>query len=88
MAKKSTKNGYKTKLSRRQRQRRQEKLVSTLIYAFLAICVASFAAIGVSNAADSRADRSEWIVQEGQMEILAAPAASMATPMKYSSQLM
>ncbi len=76
MAKKSTKNGYKTKLSRRQRRRRQEKLVSTLIYAFLAICVASFAAIGVSNAADSRANRSEWIVQEGQMEILAAPAAN------------
>lgn len=76
MTKKSTKNRTKTKLSRRQQRRRQEKLVATLIYAFLVVCVASFAAIGISNAADSRTSRTEWIVQGGEMEILAAPAAN------------
>ena len=76
MAKKSTKNRTKTKLSRCQKQRRQEKMVSVLIYAFLAICIGSFAAIGVSNGMDTRQKSEEWIVQGGHMEILAAPAAN------------
>jgi len=76
MATKSTKNRKKTKLTKRQLRRRQEKMVSVMIYAFLAICVGSFAAIGVSNAVDSGAKKTEWIVQGGEMEILAAPAAN------------
>ena len=75
MAKKSTKNRTKNSSARRRKQRRQEKMVAVLIYAFLAICIGSFAAIGVSNAVDSRQKSEEWIVQ-GEMEILAAPAAN------------
>jgi len=76
MAKKSTKYRYKSKSDRKAARRRQEKLVTTLLYVFLGICVASFAAIGVTNSVKSGNEGIEWIVQEGEMEILAAPMAN------------
>lgn len=77
MAKKSTKYRIKSKPSRREMRRRQERLVTTVLYVFLAICIGSFAAIGVSNNVGSRGKSAgEWIVREGEMEILAAPVSN------------
>ncbi|MBQ9950890.1 MAG: CapA family protein [Clostridia bacterium] len=76
MAKKSTKYRIKTKLSKREMRRRQERMVAGVIYAFLAICVGAFASIGVSNSLNSRSASTQWIVREGEMEILAAPAGN------------
>lgn len=76
MAKKSTKYRNNSKRSRREQKRKQQRLVTTLIYAFLVICVGSFVSIGISNSAGSRSSANEWIVQDGEMEILAAPAAN------------
>lgn len=76
MAKKSTKYRIKNKQSRRAQKRRQERLVAAMVYLFLAVCVGAFAGIGVMNASGTKNDGMEWIVQDGEMEILAAPAAN------------
>lgn len=76
MAKKSTKYRINSKAALRAKRRRQEKMVSVILYAFLGLCVASFAAIGVSNSVGPKSVGIEWIVKEGEMEILAAPMAN------------
>lgn len=75
MAKKSTKN----RIKKHQARRKESRMVTILVYALLAVCMGSFAGIGVVNTiyALPKPDNGEWIVQEGDVEILAAPAANV-----------
>ena len=60
------------KARRRRRQRRQLMLTSL----FLLVCVGAFASLSLLNRrAPDRADTQQWYVADGEMQILAAPAA-------------
>lgn len=72
MAKKSTKK-RNTKRSRKQIKKRQERLVTLGVCAFLLLCVGAFASIGLMNSVAANRTETEWYVQGEQMEILAAP---------------
>ena len=61
------------KARRRRRQRRQLMLMSV----FLLVCVGAFASLSLLNrSTPDRADAQQWYVADGEMQILAAPAAS------------
>ncbi len=61
------------KARRRRRQRRQLGLMSL----FLLVCVGAFASLSLLNRrAPDRAEAQQWYVADGEMQILAAPAAS------------
>ncbi len=60
------------KARRRRRQRRQLMLTSL----FLLVCVGAFASLSLLNRrAPDRAETQQWYVADGEMQILAAPAA-------------
>ena len=60
------------KARRRRRQRRQLMLTSL----FLLVCVGAFASLSLLNRrAPDRAEAQQWYVADGEMQILAAPAA-------------
>ena len=60
------------KARRRRRQRRQLGLMSL----FLLVCVGAFASLSLLNRrAPDRAETQQWYVADGEMQILAAPAA-------------
>ena len=60
------------KARRRRRQRRQLGLMSL----FLLVCVGAFASLSLLNRrAPDRAEAQQWYVADGEMQILAAPAA-------------
>lgn len=61
------------KARRRRRQRRQLMLTSL----FLLVCVGAFASLSLLNrSTPDRAEAQQWYVADGEMQILAAPAAS------------
>lgn len=86
MAKKSTKYRNKSTLSRKQIRRRQEQMVTRMVYGFLMLCVVVFAGIGVTNSVGGRPASTEWVVRDAQMEILAAPAAPATLDRDNSAQ--
>ncbi len=60
------------KARRRRRQRRQLMLTSL----FLLVCVGAFASLSLLNrSTPNRAETQQWYVADGEMQILAAPAA-------------
>lgn len=76
MATKSTKNRKKSARARRAARRRQQRMLTAVVFVLLFVCIGAFASIGVVNASKSKsAAPTEWIVEDGGMEILAAPAA-------------
>lgn len=75
MPKKSTKK-RNSRRSRKQMKKRQERLMTVVVCAFLLLCVGAFASIGLMNNAAPRDDRTQWYVEDGQMEILAPPMGS------------
>lgn len=77
MAKKSTKNRNIKKLTRRQIRRRQERIITALVFAFLFVCVGAFASIGLLNSHGTDRTASQWIVTGQNVEIL-PPAAPVA----------
>lgn len=60
----------------RRSQQRQERLITIAVAAFLFLCVGSFVSIRILNDATAHKSTSEWYVEDGQMEILAAPVAN------------
>ena len=74
MAKKSTKNRKNAAKSRRAQRRRQERTAGIIVCAFLCICIGICAAVRIANSRGPKTSGGQWVVADGEMEIL-APAA-------------
>jgi len=74
MARKMTKKRNSGK-TRRQMKRRREQLTTLAVCAFLFLCVGSFVTVGMINARDAKKPAEQWYVEDGDVEILAAPMA-------------
>ena len=75
MAKKMTKKRNSARL-RKQMKKRQERLVTMGVYAFLVLCVGAFVSIGLMNSRATDRAETEWYVRGEQIEILAPPMGS------------
>ena len=74
MGKKVTKK-RNLKRSRRQMKRRQERLVTMAVAAFMFLCVGSFVSIGVLNTRSVQRASTQWYVSGESVQILAPPAS-------------
>ena len=77
MARKVTKK-RNSKRSRREMKRRQERLVTIAVAAFVFLSVGSFVSIRFSNSNSVRQESTEWVVPDAEIEILAPPAQNAA----------
>ena len=77
MARKVTKM-RNSKRSRREMKRRQERLVTIAVAAFVFLSVGSFVSIRISNSNSVRQESTEWVVPDAEVEILAPPAQNAA----------
>ena len=75
MAQKMTKKRNSARL-RKQMKKRQERLVTMGVYAFLVLCVGAFVSIGLMNSRATDRAETEWYVRGEQIEILAPPMGS------------